>query len=49
MVATARAHRHRDERSFPLQRAQPAMTGLIEARRKIAHAAARTGEDLSIH
>jgi hypothetical protein len=28
--ATAHPHRPRDERSFLLQRAQPAMTGLID-------------------
>ncbi len=30
MLAMARAHKPRDERSFLLQRAQPAMTGLID-------------------
>jgi erythrin-vacuolar iron transport family protein len=30
MLTMARAHGHRDERSFLLQRAQPAMTGLID-------------------
>ena len=30
MLTTAHAHRQRDERSFLLQRAQPAMTGLID-------------------
>src|SRR6201982_4306704 len=30
MLAVAHAHRRRDERSFLLQRAQPAMTGLID-------------------
>ena len=28
--ATAQAHRQRDDRSFLLRRAQPAMTGLID-------------------
>src|SRR5260370_6141227 len=30
MLTMAHAHRQRDERSFLLQRAQPAMTGLID-------------------
>ena len=29
-IATAHPHQQRDERSFLLQRAQPAMTGLID-------------------